>query len=416
MNIISRIPQIQFISDPQKLESFRQSLKAGSEIYGRVLQSFGHDQYLVSMRGMNLIAESNVPLKEGERFRAKVQATDPRLMIKIADETGEMEKLSEQWNVRGEGRRIISQMLAERLPMTKEAFERVRAAVQQYQRHAQLKGSYEEIVRSAIKLEQLHLPPTLDNFKGALLAVKGGFDMAMVMSNLKFFLLEDKSELPAELLRFMQNLPARFEPQILSRNLPAAVVLLGLLYEAGLKELLEGKISRKLNLKRLMLALEKDWSNLLSGKSSGLNDLEALQMRNLPEFRAVEADTTYLQLPVYYQGGWERMDVFFRDHRGESKQMDKNNATIRINMDTRYLGKMSALTDIQNGALTIDLNFEQEDKAEFVQPFLPELQSALTALGYDVRSITASSKPVEETKPEIYMPIYGKIEGFNLIA
>jgi|GEM_PF-2069748 len=416
MNTITRIPQIQFAIETEKLESFRQSVKIGADIHGRVIQSFGNDQYLVSMRGMNLIAESNLPLKNGDNFRAKVQAVEPRLLLKITDDAAESQKLAEQWNVKGDDRKIVSEMMAARLPMTKESFERIKAVVQQYRHHPQLKASYEELARAAIKLEQMNLPPSLDNLKGALLAVKSNFDMALVMANLKFFLGNDKSELPPELLRFMQNLPARFDPQMLARNLPAAIHLLGLLHEAGLKDLLEGKIPKKLNLKWLMLALEKGGNELPNEQSSGLNDLEALQFRNLPESRAAETDSAYLQLPIYYQGEWERMDVFFRDHGGNQKQLDKNNASIRISFDSRNLGKISALTDIQNGALTIDLNFENPIIADFIRPFMNELQEAIAALGYDVRSVTASTHPIVENQTAPVISAFKKSEGFNFIA
>lgn len=404
MNTISHIPKIQYVSDPQGLENFRQGLKPGTEISGRVLQSFDNNQYLVSMRGMNLIAQSDIPLKNGERFKAKIQSSEPRIVLKISDQSSEAQKLAGQWNVKGDDKHIVSEMMSARMEMNKDVFERIRGVVQKFKGHPQLQGSPQDLAHAAVKLEQLNLPPTLENMKGALLAGKGNFDLAAVLGNLNFFNGEDAPEISADLKRFIQNLPMRFDPQMLSRNLPAAVTLLGILHEAGLKDLLLGKIPKKVNLKWLMLALEKGFPELTQQKSGGVSDIEAMQLRNLPQSRSAEGDSTYLQLPVYYQGEWERMDVFFRDHSGGGKKMDKNNASIRISLDTRYLGKMSSFTDIQNGALTINLSFEKEEIVDFIRPFTSELKEALDNIGYNVRGLTVSIfKPdsIEEVEQQI---------------
>ncbi len=236
------------------------------------------------------------------------------------------------------------------------------------------------------------------------------------MANFKFFLAKNETAIDEQLMRFIRNLPMHFDPQMLVRNLPAAVALLGLLHEANLKSLLSGKLPNKINLKWLLMTLQKILPEVEKLKTAGLDEIEALQLRNLPQVRSFEGDTTYLQLPVYYQGEWERMDLFFRNHSGKQERLDKNNASIRINLDTRYLGKMSALTDIQNGALTLNLVFQKETVTEFIRSNLDQLHQSLADIGYNVRSVTASTEdPNREPEDStIHIANYG--DNLNLIV
>lgn len=401
---IPLLNKVQFVHEPEKIEQFKASLKPGSFIYGKVIQSFGSDQYLVSLKGLNLLAQSDIPMKIGDRFKAKIQSTDPRLSLKITDTASENKELADKLNVQGDDRKILEEMRAAKLPVTKESFEQIRETVRRFSNNPQYKASPEEIARATVRLQQLNIPATADNMKGALLAVKNGFDIASILSNLQFFLSEEPQKLTPEMQNFLKNLPALFDPQNLAKNLPAAVNLLGLLHEAGLKNLLDGKIDRKINLKWLLLALEKMQSSSSSETPSKLPDLEGAQLRNLPLSRSVENDTAYLQIPVWNQNNWERMDVFFRNHSPAQKNLDKNNASIRINLDSQNLGKLSALADIQNGALSISLYFEQDDIASFIQPFLGELNDALNNIGYDVRAVSAHSLPPEMAADPAYTP------------
>jgi len=251
--------------------------------------------------------------------------------------------------------------------------------------------------------------------------VKNGFDLTSILSNLKFFLADSPQKLPAEILQFLQNLPAMFDPQSLAKNLPAAMTLLGILHETGLKNLLSGKIDRTVNLKWLLLALEtmknaQSSSPESENAPSNLNDLEAVQLRNLPLSRFLENDTTYLQIPVWHQNNWERLDVFFRSHSPAQNLLDKNNVSIRINLDSQNLGKLSALADIQNGALTVSLYFENPAVSAFIQPQLEQLEKSLQTVGYDVRGLSAQSMPPEMSAEPAFLPRVSNHENLNLLA
>ena len=416
MNTITHIPKIEFVTDPQRIESLKSGLQAGDSITGRVLQSMGSDQYLVSLRGVNLLAQSDIPMKNGDRFKAKIKGTHPQLQLKISNTSNESRQLGEQWGVKGDDNKVVHEMVSSRVQLTKENFERINSIVKKFHGHHNFKESYDDIVKAAVKLVQLDIPPSEQNFRGVLLAVKEQFNMTGVMGNLPFFLEENSESIPPELLRFMQNLPMKFDPQMLARNLPAAVTLLGLLHESGLKDLLTGKPLKKVNLKWLMLSLEKILPDPAGKASASLANIESLQFRNLPELRSDQGDTTYTQLPVYYQGEWERVDVFFRNHGGNQQKMDKDNSSIRINLDTRFLGKISTLADIQNGALTVNMFCDNEYAPDFIQPYLSELKENLSGIGYDVRGISVSKSIAHEDQGGFIFPASPHSDNLNLIA
>ena len=146
--------------------------------------------------------------------------------------------------------------------------------------------------------------------------------------------------------------------------------------------------------------------------SVSLEELESLQFANLPENRSTSGDTYYLQLPVYYGDDWENLDLFFHSEGGGQQRLDKENASIRISLDSRYLGRLSALVEIRSGFLNIHLYCEREETVEFIQPHLAELENALTELNFNLRGISVSPMIAEE---DIGQYSFAGDESFNMI-
>ncbi|NQS98267.1 MAG: flagellar hook-length control protein FliK [candidate division Zixibacteria bacterium] len=390
MNGIPKIPRIQFDVDPVRINNFKAGLKAGATLSGRIVQAYGQNQYLVSMRGLHLIAQSDIPLKKGDKFKAKIQSKEPKLVLKILNSLEHSDRFAEEWGAKGDEKKLVSEMITAKLPMEKGVFERINGIVRQFSRNRNLQASIDELVRAAVRLEKLELPATLENVRSALAALKGDFDLAGLMAKLQGLMMDNRSSMPEELARFIRSLPMKFDPQMAVRNLPAIVLLLGLAHESELKALLMGRrIPRKVNLKWLLLALEKNVPEASELAKRGLSELESMQLRNIPESHSGAKDEYQLQIPVYYQGNWERVDLHFQSHGRGTQQLDKNNASIRVSLDTRFLGKVSALADIRGGFLTLNFYCEKKEVIDFVQNSLGNLQGGLEDLGYTVRGISA---------------------------
>lgn len=414
---IPRMPNIKTVHSQIEVERFKAGLKVGASISGRITHVFGQDQYLVSLRGVNLVAQSDIPMKRGDRFKARIESTEPRLKLKIYDSSGEAERTAAQWGVKDDEKKVLAEMAAARMPMNRKTFNRINALVMKFSGNSNLKAGYGEIARAIIKLEREDLQPTFENLSRQLKAMRGDFDITELMIKLQGLLKNLGGELPEDIVRFLKNLPLNFTPEMVTKNLPAILVLMGLMHEANLKALLKGgKTPRGLNLKMALL-------NLLSGKSEAANillpaldNLEAMQLRNLPENRAAQGDTYYLQLPIYHGGNWERLDLYFQQEKGGGARLDKNNVSIRINLDTRQLGKLSVLTDIRNGALAINFYCEREDIAEFIHHYLGEFEADLTEQGFKVRAIAVWTLDKEPELDEFQLPNLEGDDSLNIIV
>jgi hypothetical protein len=362
---------------------------------------------------MNLVAQSDLTLKAGDRFRAKIQETEPRLLLKIISGEDQSRNLAQDWGIKGEEVKLVQELISAKLPLDKTKFEALNEAIRKFQHKYPQKAEYQELARSAVRLEQANLPLTIENLQRALYALKGNISLPDIFSRLQNLLNDPQSKLPPQLLHRLQELFKHFQSGNIIQNLPAMVKLLGLDNEAELKKLLMGeKLNPEDNLKSLLLALKGNPETETLAEEA-LQQLESLQMMNLPEFHLDSGDTFYLQFPLWFQGAWEKFEAHFRSGSGHKGALDKDNASIRLNFDTRFLGQVSALVEIVDKHLTLNFNLEEEEAVDFFRSNLPDLEKHLQELDYDLRGISVSMTP-PKNEPES-PPIWGNvIEEDNL--
>ncbi|TVR14382.1 MAG: flagellar hook-length control protein FliK [Planctomycetota bacterium] len=75
---------IELALDETQRRSLNQVLKPGSVVSGRVVEHFSNDSYLVTLRGRNIIAESNAPLMRDSIVQLAVLATDNGISLRLA--------------------------------------------------------------------------------------------------------------------------------------------------------------------------------------------------------------------------------------------------------------------------------------------------------------------------------------------
>ncbi|MBL7190157.1 flagellar hook-length control protein FliK [bacterium] len=396
------------------MSRFKAGLKLGSNITGRVAQAIGTNQYVVSLRGMHLVAQSDSPLKKGQLFKARVQAVEPKLELKILKD-GVTESLSREWGINEGDRHILDEMSAAKMPLDKENFDRVRDIVQRFKRNPNFKASREEITRAAVRLHQLGLPATEENFAVQLSIVKGDTLLARLLEKLMMMNLSEDSGVPAEVMKFLKSLPQQFSAENMVKNLPVLANLLGLMHESSLKSLLNNlKPGKEMNLKWALMLMQKAGLDSETVNKLGQH-LEAMQFQNLPENRPGAGDNFILQIPVLFKGQWEEAWVKF-NFGGNQKHLDKDNASIRIKLDSRNLGELSAAVDISGGAMIIGLDFQSEETADFVRKFSHELIEAVEGLGYNIKSLTVTGGRGNLNTEEDEMRFHPSEEGIDFLA
>ena len=397
---IANIIKMKSLFASQEGARLQSGLKVGATVAGRVTQNFGHNQFMVSLRGVNVMAQSDLPIVKGDRFKARIEAVKPKLLLKIIS-SAHNEGIAEQWGLNEDEQKLLNEMSASKLPLNRKNFDRINDVVKKFAGHHKLKADYGEIARAAVKLERQGLELNLENISRQLKAVKGDFNLADLMVKINTMLGEAGENLPQELAQFIKDLPQNFTPEALQKNLPAIVILLGLVHESDLKNLLlKGKFVKHLNLKFPLFKMLTENPGSADHISKMMSDIEAMQLRNLPENRITNGDTYYIQVPVFLNDEWEKVDLFFHSENQSGSRVDKDNVSIRVNLDTKYLGKVSVLTEIKNGAVNIKFYLENEDITNFIQPHLEELNKTLDALDYDIQSISAMTMAAKENFDE----------------
>ena len=217
---IAHIAKMKSLFASQEVNRLQTGLKVGNTVIGRVTQSFGHNQFMVSLRGVNVMAQSDLPMVKGDRFKARIEALRPKLLLKIVSSENHA-GIAQQWGLNDDEVKLLEEMSASKLPLNKKNFDRINDVVKKFAKHPGLKADYGDIAKAVIKLERQGLEPNLENISRQLSAAKGDFNLANLIGKLSSMFGDINEKLPAELSQFMKNLPQNFTPEALLKNLPA---------------------------------------------------------------------------------------------------------------------------------------------------------------------------------------------------
>ncbi|RKY89292.1 hypothetical protein DRQ09_01635, partial [candidate division KSB1 bacterium] len=85
INIIKIEPVKRVSIFQEKGEKFTLFLKKGEIVNGKILQKLDDMNYLIRMKGHNIVAESEYPLVKGEEKTFKVIKTYPKIELKLME-------------------------------------------------------------------------------------------------------------------------------------------------------------------------------------------------------------------------------------------------------------------------------------------------------------------------------------------
>ncbi|MDZ7260511.1 MAG: flagellar hook-length control protein FliK [candidate division KSB1 bacterium] len=143
------------------IDDLKAKLHPGEKIQARVLQVFPDNRLLLRFRGVNLIAESEIPFEVGEEIWAKLQALNPKIVLKLFPSTArggifknyvfnilnEIEKLAQP-----EIQKLISEIRRELQNLKVNSREQLSRLQHLREELMQIAGDQNERLKSLLKL------------------------------------------------------------------------------------------------------------------------------------------------------------------------------------------------------------------------------------------------------------------------
>lgn len=371
-----KLNQIQF---NQKISSALPGIAIGEILETGIIEKFGERNVLITLKGLNIPAETDMILNVGDKIRVQVERLHPQMILRII-ETGSREEstVTDYLKLHRANPNAISTMMTE--------------AIKHF--------SQENMDKLFCRLS--------------------GDDSHKIVNILKSLFLSSKTLDNNFLKNYLSNL--------------------GLLTESQLRKVLEGESGsikgnfQPQNLKSLFIQLSENICNAFMGKEtyspeelkllqslveyvdSSIKTIESQQVINVV---LQESESKYLfQIPLLFPDCVRRGDIFIEYDRnaGRGEQNGKYRVIIFLSMD--ILGDMIIDARLTEGKINCCIKCSAREVCDFISPYIEELREKLKAIGCELDAVDCVVRgDLIEEKNDYYqeLALYSR-EVINLFA
>ena len=323
-------------------------LSIGEILTAGVIEKLSDQNILISLKGINIPANSEVNLNAGDTIRVKVESLNPQVILRII---GEKDL---------EGTRVADFL---------KWYRANPDALTQLATEAFRQFSPENLSKLMRYLPKEHLQ-----------------DLPGILKSL-FHASEPKG------VNFVKDY---------LRNL-------GLLTESQLRKVVEGQTGvdedeyRQHNLKSLLMKLSDDLHGLLAGNKSvdhgdraGLKSLSEFVDRSIKTIESQqiinlvlqETESKYLfQIPILFSDSVGKRDIFVEYDRQTRDGESEGKYRIIFFLDMDILGEMIIEAELKGDKIDCLIRCTDQEITNFMAPFLEELRGNLSAAGCGVNSV-----------------------------
>ena len=339
--------------------------RAGEVLNVNIIEKIAADQYLLSVKGATIRANSSLLLDAGEQIRVRVQSVVPQIVLNLFDA------------VPKDAAQINAQLIQWRLDP--DSF-------------VSLLGRLSEI-SSLLKSE---LPGFLRGEAQALLALFSSLVFSSRTRNNPLFVKDFLSRcgllLESDLAAALAGSETAHSEVSSKGNLKAAVLKLA----AALQEAGQGKLSRT------------EAAGLASLASFASEALNAIQVRQAAALVYQNNESgLYLQIPLELSKGYGTADIFIKpdDKNAEGKnKFSSCRLVLFLSMD--LLGQIAVDASLRAGRITCVLKCEDEKSVQIINAEAEKLKVALSAIGYTVEKIECQKETQLSRKKQEYIDEY----------
>jgi len=339
--------------------------RAGEVLNVNIIEKIAADQYLLSVKGATIRANSSLLLDAGEQIRVRVQSVVPQIVLNLFDA------------VPKDAAQINAQLIQWRLDP--DSF-------------VSLLGRLSEI-SSLLKSE---LPGFLRGEAQALLALFSSLVFSSRTRNNPLFVKDFLSRcgllLESDLAAALAGSETAHREVSSKGNLKAALFKLA----AALQEAGQGNFSR---------TEAAGLASLASFASEALNTIQGRQVAALV-YQNNESGL-YLQIPLELSKGYGTADIFIKpdDKNAEGKnKFSSCRLVLFLSMD--LLGQIVVDASLRAGRITCVLKCEDEKSVQIINAEAEKLKVALSAIGYTVEKIECQKETQLSRKKQEYIDEY----------
>jgi len=339
--------------------------RAGEVLNVNIIEKIAADQYLLSVKGATIRANSSLLLNAGEQIRVRVQSVVPQIVLNLFDA------------VPKDAAQINAQLIQWRVDP--DSF-------------VSLLGRLSEI-SSLLKSE---LPGFLRGEAQALLALFSSLVFSSRTRNNPLFVKDFLSRcgllLESDLAAALAGSETAHREVSSKGNLKAALFKLA----AALQEAGQGNFSR---------TEAAGLASLASFASEALNTIQGRQVAALV-YQNNESGL-YLQIPLELSKGYGTADIFIKpdDKNAEGKnKFSSCRLVLFLSMD--LLGQIVVDASLRAGRITCVLKCEDEKSVQIINAEAEKLKVALSAIGYTVEKIECQKETQLSRKKQEYIDEY----------
>jgi hypothetical protein len=140
---------------------------------------------------------------------------------------------------------------------------------------------------------------------------------------------------------------------------------------------------------------------LLDAVVAARDALEGQQLLNASTPRAAMPHNAYVEVPVVVAGRRLQAHVKVRRDGGDPRtELDEDNATIAVRLNTETMGKVTALLEMAAGQLGVGFTLETSESARYLAERLHELDARLAESGLAVSGMGARVREDGETRDD----------------
>jgi hypothetical protein len=364
-------------------------LKPGDIIQGRVLETLADGKWVVRFRGLNLIAESALPLAKGSSFQARVLHIQDTIALQLlpAGTPTQATRVSAAEMLTGLG-----------FTATEDNIALLQALLQRGWSPSllsQLLPYQEALPRQnptiILLAWQMGLPPHPHLLHSLQTLTDPHMPLGQLLGKLAEALQHLHDQSPSQTLEGQIQALQRWIPSSPNDVLPQWLYQLNTSYEASLLRK-KGVHHIAENLKLLLFAIEAHLSELPDHETNQASPLVRSLLQHLDAHLLVN-QTSLDELPLFYFQIPYMLDghtgtIAFKGER-KPPQSDEEETAFQLSFvaHTVHLGTLKVVLILSGHKVSCDLFAEDAQARDFVQQHQQELYESLQALEYQVERI-----------------------------
>lgn len=406
--------------NPNRYENIKSDLRKGESFLGRVIEKFSESKYLIRLKGEDVIAESENPLKEGEQYDFKVVNLKPKITLKILIPDlntleGKIEFLNQiKLSHSNINLSILDFFINNALPINRGELLILSSVLNSLYSSIKSDDEIKKKAKSAFLLYQKGIPikkELIENITYFLFERpeidRQISEIISLLKKLKDSNISIEKEIVESLLLKLEKIILKAEKNRDFQVLKNYFSLLGLDYEAKISEFVNEDANipeflkhsgLKGNLLYLLMILDvnrelfsENMEIYIKLRSSIENIIKFVEFQQIMNYNTESERKEYYinyyyLVPTFYQDKLFPVDIIFREKRERKNIPKKFNITIFIFINKETFLEVNI--EIFQNDIEIVFKSENERFLHLLERFHEELKVPIDSLGFNIKSIS----------------------------